>query len=101
MALAASAGRFGAEAALGAFGFMVDAFAGRLAAFYAVLLPVPLATYFADFFAAFFAVFLVFTPRFFVAAALPARVLTARFAALLAFFFFADFLATTKSSEIG
>jgi hypothetical protein len=77
---------FGSDLALGAFRFVVDVFAGFLAAFFATVL--------ADFFASLFAAFLaLFRPRFFAAAGLAAP----RFAAVLAFFFFEDFLATTKS----
>src|SRR6201995_4206478 len=76
--LAVAAG-FGVDLAFGAFGFA--------AVFVAVL-----ATFFEAFLAAFFATFFVtfpafFTPRFFVAAFV---------ARLAAFFFFLDFLATTK-----
>src|SRR5262249_53549975 len=88
IALAASAGSFGAEAALVDFALVDEAFAGFLTAFFAAFLT--------DFFAAFFAVFLAFlTARFFVATRLATR-----FAAFLAFFFFADFLATIKSLRI-
>jgi hypothetical protein len=72
-----------------AFGFVADAFTGFVTAFFAAFLT--------DFLTAFLVVFFAFTARFFPPAGFLARVLAARFVAFLAFFFFADFLATTKS----
>jgi hypothetical protein len=120
----ASAASFGAAAGLGTFCLLVDvvvegvdvfliavsavffatALAGFFAVFFRAFLAVLLAVFFAVFLTVFLAVFLAFTPRDFLAAAFLAPDflapdLAARFVAFLAFFFFADFLATAKSSN--
>jgi hypothetical protein len=109
----ASAASFGTAAGLAAFCLVVDVglegvlavfFATALAGFFATFFAAFLGAFLAAFFAGVFAVFLAFTPRVFRAAAFLARDLlardfAARFVAFLAFFFFADFLATAKSSN--